>query len=292
MARRSEIPEEPAISAAKTAHLPPAKLDIIEERAAHDKEVKASRRQAFWRSGAVWLGAMLASGVVGYGLGLAFTGISTALNNAGIIADPKFHETLKRVFDPTLFAMVGMFTAGVASFFNENVTGPLRPLTTRWVMSRSPEKVRLDPQVQAELIHSWQTEQTVDARVLAGRWNVTEMCMAWKITFGEVQRAMRRGDIESAAAFLGGDLISSETLWFWVVPQSDAIFDLVRKPISPHLLAVSDADLTKLKTATLDYVRQNRREIADQARLGVDDAVSEYYAPVLEQLLKRAPRAA
>ena len=275
----------------KLAYLPPAKLDLLEDRAAHDKEVTASRRQAFRRSAVVWLGAMVASGLAGYGLGLAFGGISGWLNATGVINDPKFHETLKRIFDPTLFAVVGMFTAGVASFFNENITGPLRPLTTRWVMSRSPEKVKLDPEVQRELIHSWQAEQTVDARVLAGRWNVTEMCMAWKLTFREVARAMRAGDIEGAAAFLGGDLISSETLWFWVVPSSDAIFDLVRKPISPYLRNVSEADLARLKEATLAYVRQNRREIADPARLGIDGALSEYYAPVIDQLLKRAPRA-
>ena len=270
----------------------PAKSDLIEERAAHDKEVTASRRQAFRRSAAVWLGAMVASGLVGYGLGAAFSGISGWLNATGVINDPKFHETLKRILDPTLFAVVGMFTAGVASFFNENVTGPLRPLTTRWVMSRSPEKVTLAKDVQRELIHSWQAEQTVDARVLAGRWNVTEMCMAWKITFREVSRALRAGDIESAAAFLGGDLIASETLWFWVVPSSDAIFNLVRKPISPYLRGASDADLAHLKEATLAYVRQNRREVADPARLGIDDALTEYYAPVLDQLLKRERRAA
>ncbi len=276
----------------KLAYLPPAKVDILEQRATHDNEVNASRRQAFRRSAVVWLGAMVASGLVGYGLGLAFSGVSGWLNATGVINDPKFHETLKRVFDPTLFAVVGMFTAGVASFFNENITGPLRPLTTRWVMSASPEKVKLDKDVQRELIHSWQAEQTVDARVLAGRWNVTEMCMAWKLTFREVARAMRAGDIEGAAAFLGGDLIASETLWFWVVPSSDAIFDLVRKPIAPYLRDVSDADLVRLKEATLAYVRKNRREIADPARLGIDDALSEYYAPVVDQLFTRAPRAA
>src|SRR4051812_10187871 len=100
-------------------------------------------------------------------------------------------------------------------------------------MRRTPEQVKLDPKLRGELIHNWQIEQTVDARVIGGRWTATELCTSLKLTFRQVAAELRAGRdasgavsqsaIEAAAAFLGGDLLASETLWFWIIPQSDAI---------------------------------------------------------------------
>jgi hypothetical protein len=278
-----QVPLDPPRVALARLHGPD--VDVL-CRDKHEQEVKASRFQSNWRSGVVWLGAMLASGAVGYGLGLGFSALSGWLNAVGIIQDPSFAATLRKIFDPTLFAAVGLFTSSV-SFFNDNVTGALRPITTRWVMSKSPEKMALDAKLKRELLHNAQVEQTVDARILAGRWTTTEMVTTLKQTLRQVSTELRSGNIEGAAAYLGGDLLASETLWFWVVPQSEAVFDLVRKPIAPYFRGVSDTDMAKLAEATLDYVRHNRQEVADKGRVALGDALTEYYAPMLRQLMRR-----
>lgn len=267
------------------------KVNQAIDSASHDDLVKKTRARSLWIGGGIALGGLVAGGLAGYGLGLGFKWIGTMVGN------PTIAETIQTAFNPVWFSVSGMFVGAASAFFNDNISNPLRAWIIRLGMSKTPDKPNFDPLILAEMIHNWAVEQTVDGRVLGMRYAQTlfntSLQLSMEAVGTELKAARAATDpklkeeaMSVAAEHLAGMLASSETMWFYITPESVEVFKFMMMLLHPYLTRATEDEKSQLIAKALEIVPSLRPDVQVEGRADLTTAIEKYYKPFLNALMK------
>jgi hypothetical protein len=263
---------------------PSTRGPLATDQESYDKAQAAKNRAEWWKSGILAAGALGASGVLGVGLDFGLKWIA-----------PHFAATIQTAIGPAWWGVIGAVSGALTYLFIQKVTEPVGAWVSKWSSKGSPIQSTDNAEITKEFIDANQGANSADSRALAGAAAANMFESTMQETMRAVREQLEHAEVvggrraviatNRAAQYLGRKLISTEVLNFSVVPDFKRTFELLHLALGAPFETMSDQQKQDFINATVEVVRAKRPHYADPRIPQLDQAITGYYRPVLENIV-------
>ncbi|HSI03069.1 MAG: hypothetical protein ACAI38_01875 [Myxococcota bacterium] len=251
-----------------------------------DKAQAAKNTKAWWKSGVLALGALLATGALGIGVDM---GLKALLS-------PTMASTIQTAISPALWGFTNAIAGAVTFLFIQKVTEPVGAFISRWSAKGSPIQSTHTPEIFKSFIDINEGANAVNSLALSGAISVNSLKNQLQDTIRDarlfIDSASLSWDADEAAAkikqagsMLGRTLIATETLNFSVTPDFPGVMKLLHEALGAYFEDLPEATRNELIAAAIEAVKARRPAPADPRIPTTEAAIKAYYLPMLEGVI-------
>ncbi len=251
-----------------------------------DKAQAAKNTKAWWKSGALAIGALLATGALGIGVDFGLKAILPG----------NWASTVQTAISPALWGFTNAIAGAVTFLFIQKVTEPVGAWISRFSAKGSPIQATHTPEIFKSFIDINEGANAVNSLALSGAISVNSFKNQIQDTIRDARLFIDQASIawdadeatakiKQAGSMIGRTLIATETLNFSITPDFPGVMKLLHEALGAYFEDLPEATRNELIAAAIDTVKARRPVPADPRIPNTEAAVKAYYLPMLEGII-------
>ncbi len=258
----------------------------VTDQEAYDKAQGAKNTRAWWKSGALCLGALLATGALGVGVdfGLKALPFSASLQSS-----------IQTAISPALWGFTNAIAGAVTFLFIQKVTEPVGAWISRFSAKGSPIQANYSPEIVKSFIDINEGANAVNSLALSGAISVNSMKNQLQDTIRDAcnlvdaaegaSAADAAAKIKQAGAMLGRTLTFTEIVNFSVTPDFPGVLKLLHLALGAYFENMPEATRNEIIASAIEAVKAHRPKPTDPRVPTTEAAIQGYFLPMLEGII-------